>query len=326
MGRFHHRTVPGAGAVPFIRRSPMSALSLVAAQEQFTATLSAVEDAVKFAFRRRLRRQEYEEALAEARAAAWSAWLGLLRKGKDPVEVGVHGIANNAIRYVRNGRKVGNTTCGRGAMDVFHRKARRKDGFTLVSLDTGDEMDAGDSPAGSWRSGWPRTTGRAGGRGLLPNRLRGLAGGLAGPERRVAECWPRGTRGSSWPAWSASRRRGSASCGGAGGQLGGTPGADRRGAETDPACPRRCDEAARPAAASRSRPWRRRAQSGPMRRTDGRTRPEPAPPPPRAAAGPPPPGRGVFRRAEAAGLHRARHASTLRHVTADAWRGGRAVL
>ena len=55
----------------------MSAMSLVAAQEQFTATLSAVEDAVKFAFRRRLRPQEYEEALAEARAAAWrpgTAW------------------------------------------------------------------------------------------------------------------------------------------------------------------------------------------------------------------------------------------------------------
>ena len=48
----------------------MSALSLVAAQEQFTATLKAVEDAVKFAFRGRLRPQEYEEALADARAAA----------------------------------------------------------------------------------------------------------------------------------------------------------------------------------------------------------------------------------------------------------------
>src|SRR5687768_1132526 len=79
-GTVHQWTVPGAGAVPYTRRSPMSAAtslsgaSLTAVQQQFTATLSAVEDAVKFAFRKRLRPQEYEDALAEARAAAWSAW------------------------------------------------------------------------------------------------------------------------------------------------------------------------------------------------------------------------------------------------------------
>ena len=128
----------------------MSPMSLCVAQEQFTATLSAVEDAVKFAFRRRLRPQEYEEALAEARAAAWSAWHGLVERGKDPVEVGVHGIATNAIRWVRARRKVGNANCGRGAMDVYHRKAQAACGFTLVSLDS-DHVDAGDSTAGTWR-------------------------------------------------------------------------------------------------------------------------------------------------------------------------------
>ena len=94
----------------------MPAMSLCVAQEQFTATLKAVEVAARFAFRRR-RRQDREEAVAEATAAAWSAWHGLIRKGKDPLAVGVTGIANNAIRYVRNGRRVGNTTCGRGAME-----------------------------------------------------------------------------------------------------------------------------------------------------------------------------------------------------------------
>jgi hypothetical protein len=128
----------------------MSTMSLVAAQEQFTATLSAVEDAVKFAFRRRLRHQEYEEALAEARAAAWSAWHGLVERGKDPVEVGVHGIATNAIRWVRARRKVGNTNCGRGAMDVYHPRAQAACGFTLVSLDS-DHVDARDATAGTWR-------------------------------------------------------------------------------------------------------------------------------------------------------------------------------
>jgi hypothetical protein len=129
----------------------MSALSLVAAQDQFTATLSAVEDAVRFAFRKRLRPQEYEEALAEARAAAWSAWHGLIKRGKDPVAVGVHGIATNAVRYVRNGRKVGNLARGQAAMDVYHRKAQAKGGFNLVSLDSGDEFHPDRPFGGAWR-------------------------------------------------------------------------------------------------------------------------------------------------------------------------------
>ena len=90
----------------------MSAMSLCVAQEQFTAHLSAVEVAARYAFRRR-RRQDREEAVAEATAAAWSAWAGLLSRGKDPVEVGVHAIARNAVRYVKSGRKLGNPTCGR---------------------------------------------------------------------------------------------------------------------------------------------------------------------------------------------------------------------
>jgi len=129
----------------------MSALSLVAAQDAFTRTLSAVEDAVHFAFRKRLRPQAYEEALAEAKAAAWSAWHGLIKRGKDPVAVGVHGIAANAIRNVRQGRRVGHKGGGRGGMDVYHGKAQAKCGFTLVSLDTGDDADIEDSTRGSWR-------------------------------------------------------------------------------------------------------------------------------------------------------------------------------
>src|SRR4051794_20184645 len=129
----------------------LSGVPLTSAQQQFTATLAAVDDAVHFAFRRRLRPLDYEERLAEARAAAWSAWTGLIRRGKDPVAVGVHGVATNAVRYVRNGRKLGCGTAGRGALDVYHRKAQGKAGFKLVSLDTGDEVF--DEPAGreAWR-------------------------------------------------------------------------------------------------------------------------------------------------------------------------------
>src|SRR3954471_22538978 len=129
----------------------MSALSLAAAQEQFTATLSAVEDAVHYAFHKRLRPQEYREALAEARAAAWHAWAGLIRRGKDPLAVGVHGIANSAIRYVRNRRKLGCGTSGRGALDVYHPKAQARCGFKLVSLDAGADAGGGDATPGAWR-------------------------------------------------------------------------------------------------------------------------------------------------------------------------------
>ena len=134
----------------------MSALSLTHAQQQFTATLAAVEDAVHYAFRGRLRPQEYEETLAEARAAAWSAWAGLLHRGTDPVEVGVHAIARNAIVYVKSGRKLGNPTCGRGARDVWHPRAS-------VPAATGS------FPSRSWpgrwsgrgRTGWSQTSGPA---------------------------------------------------------------------------------------------------------------------------------------------------------------------
>jgi hypothetical protein len=128
----------------------MSAASLIAAQHDFTTHLPAVENAVRWAFRhwRGLRQQDYEEALAEARAAAWSAWCGLLSRGKDPVQVGVHAIANNAVRYVLHGRKVANRSGGRGAMDVYHRKAQAACGFKITSL------DGNGQPAGKTTSGW----------------------------------------------------------------------------------------------------------------------------------------------------------------------------
>ena len=116
------------------------------AQQQFTAHLPAVDNAARFAFRRR-RRQDREEALAEARAAAWSAWHGLIRKGKDPVEVGVTGIANNAVRNVRQGRRIGNRTSGgRGAMDIQHPRVRRALGLRVVSF-----AELAGPQVGSWR-------------------------------------------------------------------------------------------------------------------------------------------------------------------------------
>ena len=129
----------------------MSSASLIAAQRDFTTHLPALENAARWAFRRRLRlrRQDFEEALAETRAAAWSAWVGLLSRGKDPLQVGVHGIAKNAVRYVRNGRSVGNRSGGRGAMDVHHRKAQATIGFKITSLN--DDGQSADDADGGWR-------------------------------------------------------------------------------------------------------------------------------------------------------------------------------
>jgi hypothetical protein len=127
----------------------MSALSLVAAHEHFTASLPAVENQLQAAFRR-LRPQDREDAVAEARAATWSAWAGLVKKGKDPVAVGVSGIAHNAVRYVKNGRRLGNRNAGRGAMDVYHRKAQAECGFKVFSFNSNTEIDA--RPArNTWR-------------------------------------------------------------------------------------------------------------------------------------------------------------------------------
>jgi hypothetical protein len=127
----------------------MSAASLIAAQDQFSAHLPAIENAVRWIFRpcRRLRQQDYEEILAQARAAAWSSWVGLLRKGKDPVQVGVHAIANHAARYVRKGRKVGNRSGGRGSMDVY--RAQKGRDFRVVNLDNLDQA-VGGVPRGVW--------------------------------------------------------------------------------------------------------------------------------------------------------------------------------
>ena len=160
----------------------MSAMSLVAAQEKFTATLKAVEDAARYAFRRR-RRQDREEALAEARAAAWSAWHGLIRKGKDPVEVGITGIANNAIRYVKSGRKLGNPTRGRGARDIQHPRARRALGLRVVSFE-----ELAGPPPGSWRD-WLVADHRVGPAAAAAFRLDFSAwlAGLPERKRRVAE-------------------------------------------------------------------------------------------------------------------------------------------
>jgi len=127
----------------------MSAPSLTTAQSQFEAALPAITSTARYAFRRRPH-QDRAEAVAEAQACAWKAWRGLVERGKDPTAVGVSGIAGYAVRHVINGRRIGNKGGGRGAMDVYHRKAQAAFGFKVVSLDSEAEVPAEPSFRGVW--------------------------------------------------------------------------------------------------------------------------------------------------------------------------------
>jgi hypothetical protein len=127
----------------------MSAMTLVAAQEQFASALPTIRTVARHAFRR-WPDQAREEALAEVQACAWKAWRGLVARGQDPAAVGIAGIAGFAVRHTLNGRRIGNTGGGRSRMDVHHPRAQRRRGFRVVSLDA--KVDPGSGPgSGSWK-------------------------------------------------------------------------------------------------------------------------------------------------------------------------------
>ena len=127
----------------------MSAASMTIAHAQFEAALPAITNAARYAFRRR-RPQDRDEAVAEARACAWKAWHGLVERGKDPVVVGVSGIAGYAVRHVLNGRRIGHRGGGRGSMDVYHFKAQAACGFRVVGLD-GDAASEPGPGSDAWK-------------------------------------------------------------------------------------------------------------------------------------------------------------------------------
>jgi hypothetical protein len=122
---------------------------LALAQEQFVAELPRIDNVLRFRFRR-WPAPRREEARADARAAAWHAWLGLVRRGRDPIAVGPTAIAANGARCAVRRRQLGCGAGGRAAQDVLHPGAPRRAGFTLVSIDQRDREEPAPEPE-SWR-------------------------------------------------------------------------------------------------------------------------------------------------------------------------------
>jgi DNA-directed RNA polymerase specialized sigma24 family protein len=100
---------------------------------EFELLLPKIKEAARFSFRG-LNPIDRDEAVADLIAATWSAWSGLIKRGRSPLEVGPIGILNFAVKYVRNGRRVGNPGSGRGRMDLWNHRAQRALGFRLISL------------------------------------------------------------------------------------------------------------------------------------------------------------------------------------------------
>jgi hypothetical protein len=122
-----------------------SGASLSAHHRVFEAALPSMDDAIRYQFRKWPRRLR-ADALADARAACWHAWYGLIRRGQDPLAIGPTGIATNAARYVKNGRRLGTGPSGRGVMDFFNPKAQKASGLKLISIDRSAERDATAQP------------------------------------------------------------------------------------------------------------------------------------------------------------------------------------
>ena len=156
-----------------------------AAHHAFREALPRMSAVIRFNLRGCPRRDR-EEAMAEVVAAAWAAWEGLLRRGEDPVAVGVTGIAFNACRYVKNGRRLGNRIGGIGASTSItggHSVPGASGSFPWMAATT----EVRRRRARRGRAGWRRTAAGA-------RRTRRLSGSTSRPgwiasraKRQVAE-------------------------------------------------------------------------------------------------------------------------------------------
>jgi DNA-binding NarL/FixJ family response regulator len=109
---------------------------LAALQQQFVADLPRIQRVARFRLRH-LSAERKEEAVAEAVALAWRAYVTLADQGRDIASLGSK-IAEFCARSVGSGR----TLAGRfSTTDVMSRACRAKRGFWMRSLAAADEDD-----------------------------------------------------------------------------------------------------------------------------------------------------------------------------------------
>ena len=126
----------------------MTTASLASVHQQFEAALPAIRQSARYALRRR--RHDRDDLIAEIITCSWKAWHGLVERGRNPLVVGVTGIAAWAVRHALKGRRIGNRGGGRGAMDIFHRRAQEIGSFRVQSYDSRPATPTGSEPA-SWK-------------------------------------------------------------------------------------------------------------------------------------------------------------------------------
>jgi DNA-directed RNA polymerase specialized sigma24 family protein len=123
--------------------------ALVSVHQQFESALPVLKKNFEYLLRGHWR--DREDLMAEAYACAWKAFRGLAAKGRDPIAVGLTGIAAYAARHTLKGRRIGNTNeGGRHKMSVDHRRAQQLGGYKVVSYDTGPTIRSDYGPA-AWK-------------------------------------------------------------------------------------------------------------------------------------------------------------------------------
>jgi hypothetical protein len=134
-----------------MKSESLTGTSLEEAQQQFLTALPTMKRTISFLLRSWPKHCR-AEAKADALSAAWHAFHGLAKRGRDPLALGPTGIAANAVRYVRNGRRLGTAQGKRTGLDLFDRRAQQRLGIKLVSIDTagGPDLETGREDWRQW--------------------------------------------------------------------------------------------------------------------------------------------------------------------------------
>jgi DNA-directed RNA polymerase specialized sigma24 family protein len=140
--------------------SALSAATLISAQREFESAIPVLAKNFRYLFRRRWR--DRDDLFAEAYACAWKAWRGLIARGRDPIAVGVTGIAAYAVRHTLKGRLIGRgrNSGGRNKMSIEHARAQQLGGYRIISYDSGEAL-RNDYGPGAWEN-WVATDHRMG--------------------------------------------------------------------------------------------------------------------------------------------------------------------